>query len=113
MRRRISPLLIVGALVLSIGCVQTQVDAPPTPGSPEDPARQLRVGMTSGQVETLMGKPDEVRHQDADDMHVETWIYRRPLDTQVRSVAPTTVEVPWIDPITGQMRSITETVPAE
>lgn len=60
-----------------------------------------------------MGKPDEVRHQDADDMHVETWIYRRPLDTQVRSVAPTTVEVPWIDPITGQMRSITETVPAE
>ena len=113
MCRLISLPLIVGVAVLLAGCVQTQVDAPAAPGGPEDPARQLRVGMTPGQVRDLMGDPLEVRHYDGDDIPVEIWIYRRPLGARVRSIAPTTVEVPWVDPITGQMRSVTDPVPAE
>jgi len=86
------------------GCATRPAAAPETTVAP-DPARQLRLGMKAAEIEVLMGKPAEIRKFPSESGDVVVWIYHRELPARVETVAPTVSEVPWVDPITGELKA--------
>ena len=74
-----------------------------------DPAAQLRQGMLPDQVRSLLGEPRETRPFPSEEGTAEVWIYERK-DVAVRPTAATTQEVPYVDPLTGVMRTVQEPV---
>jgi hypothetical protein len=61
--------------------------------------------MTPAQIEAIMGKPAETRDVASNGTTINVWIYRRTIESRVEGIAPTMNEVPWVDPITGELRA--------
>ena len=74
--------------------------------------RALRFGMRSTQVAGWLGEPQSVNASSTDPAE-EQWIYRTPLPPTYRNVAIEIQEVPWVDPITGEMKIIREPLPGQ
>ena len=108
-------LLLAAALVGASGCASPGVSSGRTgpdviAGTPADPAWQLRIGMPKARIEELLGRPDEVQKVDSGGSDIETWIYHRPLPARVETMAASMEKVPWVDPITGELKMIDEPV---
>jgi outer membrane protein assembly factor BamE (lipoprotein component of BamABCDE complex) len=94
-------LLITACAAALGGCASAPPTAQSTPTSMLA-SQQLRPGMTSSQVELIMGKPQKVRES----RHGQFWTYERQIATRVDPVSARVVQEPWIDPITNEMKSI-------
>jgi hypothetical protein len=83
--------------------------APPKTSTPApDPVQSLRPGMKPAEIEAVMGTPTSVETRVVDGVEIVVWTYERPRATRVNLVAATMEEVPWVDPITGELRYLRE-----
>jgi hypothetical protein len=70
----------------------------------------LRQGMAPGEVRMMLGEPGDVRKTTSASGSggIETWVYERKRRSG-STMAPTgTIDVPYVDPFTGQMRNVPE-----
>ena len=102
--------ILTGCLVLLAGCQNQRSSR--GPDGPEQVAairnaliRALKLGMRDSQVQSWLGDPKVVQPAPSDPT-MEEWIYENDLPTQYRTVAIETEEVPWVDPISGELRMI-------
>jgi len=79
-----------------------------TPSGRPDPWLSLTKDMTAAEVRTALGEPAEVRKMESPGG--EIWVYQRKIVTGVDMVPTRTQDVPYVDPITGQMRTVQEPV---
>lgn len=70
-------------------------------------ATNLQPGMTPEAVKSLLGEPSKVEEPavQTEDGGIVTWIYRRKIPIGTFQKVTGVIEVPWVDPITGEMRS--------
>jgi hypothetical protein len=82
-----------------------------SPG-PARPLSQLHKGQTSAQVETLLGKPAEIRPFSVKDgdLQSEVWIYRVIVEEKEWQVPTGVREIPAVNPRTGQAIVIQEPI---
>ncbi len=83
------------------------VDTPPPPPPEGIP---LRLGLRRSEIKTILGRPTAVRPMESGDGKAEVWVYDRPVKTAVRPVSTGMRDVPWVDPITGEMRMLQEPI---
>lgn len=83
------------------------VDTPPPPPPEGIP---LQLGLRRQQIKELLGQPTAVRPMEAGDGKSEVWVYNRTGKQRVRETVATMSDVPWVDPITGEMRMLKEPV---
>lgn len=102
--RHASLLLIVWA-VLASGCETVRV-----PEAAPSPAGQLIVGMRTEKVTELMGPADSVTRGTGNDYVEETWVYEIEHPPVYRTIAAEMQDVPWVDPITGEMKMLQEPI---
>lgn len=115
MGARLSTWLTLAGLAVAFalgGCASSTTTARSNQ-EPEHPAAALRRGMSPAQVELIMGKPDEVRHVANQGSTIDIWLYRRAIGSRVEGIAPTVVEVPWVDPVTGELKLLREPLNSE
>jgi hypothetical protein len=67
----------------------------------------LQPGMTPEAVKSLLGEPYRVEEPDLDVAAggIVTWVYRRKIPAGADLAATGVIEVPWFDPITGELKS--------
>ncbi len=100
--------LTLGGLALT-GCAGTSPAPTAQPGAAAtDPWQTLTRGMTADQVRAILGKPREVRPMQT--QGGEIWVYERTAGTDVDLVATRTEDQPYIDPISGQQRTVSSPV---
>jgi hypothetical protein len=106
------PGLALAGLILA-GCA----NMPSTPAaeqdrkaqpSQQDPWQALAEGMTADQVRAALGQPIKVRPMQTSG--AEIWVYRRMTAREVRMVPLKTEDIPYVDPLSGQERTIQEPV---
>lgn len=66
--------------------------------------------MSQEEVRALLGEPAQIRPLQSPAGNAERWIYRRPREQAVNLQQTSTQAVPYVDPITGEMRTISEPV---
>lgn len=73
----------------------------------DDVELTLQPGMTPEAVKTLLGEPSKVEEPDMDTAAggIVTWVYRRKIPAGSWMAVTGVIEVPWVDPITGEMKS--------
>lgn len=76
----------------------------------ESPRPTLQQGMSAEEVVAILGEPNAKTKDSDGDGRVEVWVYLRPINTSVRQVAASMASVPWVDPVTGELRYISEPV---
>lgn len=118
-------LAILLAAAVSTGCttVATKSGAAASPSPSErpdavvealnaqNPFSVLKRGMTSQQVERLVGAADEVvPFPNETGARSEIWVYNRSVPVSFREVIGGTRSVPYVDPITGEMKDIVEPI---
>ncbi len=110
-----SPLLLglVACFAAATGAVATPAvaaaGAAPAPAA--KPARtELLIGMPAAQVRELIGAPRRVKAIKREGVAAEVWFYSYRAPAGVRQVVTGTREIPYVDPITGVMRSIPEPI---
>lgn len=100
----LSGLAAAAAALLIAGCASSPTANTKQNAGPRADAKiiDLQRGMTPAQVEALLGKPAEVKAPDVkSNVDIEVWVYRRNVGSRVDAVAPTMMEEPWVDPLTG------------
>lgn len=110
---RFAPAASLAAALFVAGCASPGASAPGAPAAAPvavAPAADLRKGMPGAELETLLGKPKEVRPFVVDGVTSEVWVFERRLQGKTRQVVVRMQEVPYVDPITGVMRMIQEPV---
>ena len=70
----------------------------------------ITTGMTPAQIEQVLGKPAEIRPMHAGEHDAEVWIYLRQGDPVVRQVTTGMREVPYVDPLTGVQKTLSEPI---
>lgn len=101
-------------LALSLGGCSSVPSAPAAgPGggtrtAKADPWLSLTKDMTADQVRADLGPPAEVRPMESPG--AEIWVYRRNVVTGVDMVPTRTQDVPSVNPVTGEMRTVQEPV---
>ena len=96
--------LLVGGM-LAGGCETITVTEPPVA-----PSAQLIVGMRTERVEALLGPAEAVSRGAGADYVEETWIYQIEHPPVYRTIVAEMQDVPWVDPITGEMKTLQEPV---
>ena len=89
------------AFILLNGCSTV------TSGVSQEPI-EITVGMSSLDVLLQLGKPSRVKEREVDGALLEVWIYNITRHSHVDMRQTGTREVPYIDPITGQHRMVSE-----
>lgn len=95
--------LALGALVFLLlnGCETTSAEDLRGPV-------EITVGMSSADVLLRLGEPSRVKEREIDGNLLEVWAYDYTRQNYVELRQTGTREVPYIDPITGQMRMVPE-----
>ena len=70
----------------------------------------LSKGMSVTELVELYGQPKEKTKIERDELVFERWIYVEPFRSRVDMVASRMEEVPYIDPLTGESKTIQEPV---
>lgn len=70
----------------------------------------LSKGMSVTELVELYGQPKEKTNIERDELVFERWIYVEPFRSRVDMVASRMEEVPYIDPLTGESKTIQEPV---
>lgn len=99
----ISPLISFGWL--ATGCQTAPADRPTALRSD-----QLVVGMQSDQIKELLGEPASIVPGAGDNYVEETWTYQIDHPPVYRTIVAEMRSVPWVDPITGEMKTIQEPI---
>jgi hypothetical protein len=86
----------------------TNPATPPVAG--EKVPAELHKGMKPEEVRQALGNPVRVQPLKVPEGKAERWIYTRGKKTETRRVATGTMDLPYVDPITGQTRMIPEPV---
>jgi hypothetical protein len=73
-------------------------------------ASVLQKGMTPEEVRALLGEPVQVRPVQSPAGKAERWVYRRRGGQVVNLQQTSTQDVPFVDPITGETRTMAEPV---
>lgn len=101
------------------GCTNTPSSAPSASAAAAAPAAansiavdgtHLHKGDTADKLLAAVGEPDERKPFRADEIAAEVWIYKRRIPGAVRQVPSSTRDVPYVDPLTGNMRMLQEPV---
>lgn len=87
------------------GC-QVRPTAKPLPSGGE----RLVVGMRLERVQALLGEPSAVTPGTGDNYVQETWTYQITRPPVYRTIVAEMQEVPWVDPITGEMKTVQEPI---
>ncbi|MFP4282787.1 MAG: hypothetical protein ACLFR7_08585 [Opitutales bacterium] len=113
LRRSLSLLALFLSLSLLLGCETNTPSSTPGESAPvTEPI--VRRGMTAEEVRDKLGEPAEVvtitdpRIEDG-----EEWVYREKFERFLGMAATDTIEVAYVDPITGEMRTRMEMVMGE
>jgi hypothetical protein len=100
-----SQILTTGILVclIAAGCTTN----PYADANWDDVERTLQVGMTPEYVKTLLGEPSRIDGEALDPAAtgIVTWVYRRKTPAGTTLATTGVIEVPWFDPITGELKS--------
>jgi hypothetical protein len=99
--------LLLAALAAALGGCASQSQTTAQPASAQATVydwQQLQPGLTSFEVELLVGKPRKVRENPK--RNGEIWIYERLVGTRVDPVAARIDYEMWIDPIDNQIKPI-------
>lgn len=69
--------------------------------------KKLQVGMTPEYVKSLLGEPSSIDGEALDPAAtgIVTWVYRRKTPAGTTLATTGVIEVPWFDPITGELLS--------
>jgi hypothetical protein len=108
--------LFLVCLSLLTGCAtqptSTAPSSAPAITAPDErlPIERLQKGMPAERVTALLGAPSEIKPNSGQGITSEIWIYTRDISGPVRQVAAEMREIPYVDPITGIMRTIQEPV---
>jgi hypothetical protein len=97
-------LLVVAFAAVLAGCVSEPGTTAQSTITPVHAWQELQAGMTSGQVELIMGKPRKVRGNPR--KKGEIWVYERLDRTRVDPVSARVTQELWIDPITNEQKLI-------
>jgi hypothetical protein len=118
MCRRVIFLAISGITLLFAGCSSAPVsDARPagathagasTTGVGTRSYAALQKGMTAEQVRGILGEPAEIKPLKSGEIGAYHWIYRHSFDGGVQPVVTGMQDVPYIDRMTGESRTIQE-----
>jgi len=73
-----------------------------------DPWLSLTKDMTAAEVRTALGEPAEVRKMESPGG--EIWVYQRKVVTGVDMVPTRTQDIPYVNPLTGEMSTVQEPV---
>ena len=77
----------------------------------QNPFSVLKRGMTAKQVEDRVGRPDEIAPFPNDTgAQSEIWVYIRSVPVAFREIVGGERIVPYVDPITGEMKEIREPI---
>ncbi len=100
------------AALLVAGCASSTTapngSADPRTPAAKIPAAGLNKDMTPEQVRSLLGNPDSTKPMKAPEGHSEVWTYQLHRSTNVRMVPVGSHDVPYVDPMTGEQRMISE-----
>lgn len=105
-----------GTAILLPGCASpsaspaAQTAGPAAQPTKADPSQSLKKGMTRAEVRQLLGEPADTRPVAAGEGKAEVWVYRTIVDSRVNMVPTSMREIPYVDPITGVMKTIQEPV---
>jgi hypothetical protein len=97
------------ALLFVAGCTAPTaetVDANTLPGPRA--GTSLTKGMTAGEVRELWGDPQEIRPLKAESETADVWVYERMETENLGQFESGMVEVPYMDPVTGETRMTQE-----
>ncbi len=112
---RFAPAISLAAALLAAGCTSPGAasaakTAPEVAAVSNQPAPELRKGMTGVELKQLLGEPKQVRPFVVNEVASEVWVFERRIPGKTRQVVARMQEVPYVDPITGVMRMIQEPV---
>ena len=101
-------ILGLALMALSVTGCSTASSSGAAPTGTPDPWQSLAKDMTADQVRAALGQPIEVRPMQSPG--AEIWVYRRMTAENVGMVPMKTEDIPYVDPFTGQQRTIQEPV---
>lgn len=102
---RCIPVTLLAFALLTAGCQTPAVSEPVVA-----PSDQLMVGMRSEKVERLLGEADSITPGQGNDYVEETWVYQIEHPPVYRTIVAEMRDVPWVDPITGEMKTLQDPV---
>ncbi len=104
--------LVAGAVAATgVAATSNPVEAGAAPAPAAKPARtELLIGMPAAQVRELIGAPRRVKTIKREGVAAEVWFYSYRAPAGIRQVVTGTRDIPYVDPITGVMRSIPEPI---
>jgi len=73
----------------------------------EEPV-EITTGMSSIEVLLALGKPLKVEHVEMEDAILEVWTYNIPRGSRIEMRQTGSRDMPYVDPITGEPRMISE-----
>ena len=105
-------ILALGIILFFAGCQTSSSPLKRGPHSPEQASAirhaligALKFGMRESQIRSWLGQPKSIQ-PNSDDPIQEEWVYENALPVKYRTIAIEIELVPWVDPITGEMRMI-------
>lgn len=104
---KLTPMAVALALVITSGC-QSPSASPQS--LPPAGSNQLVVGMAPASVQRVLGDPHKVSPATATNRMEETWIYEIEHPPLYRTIVAEMKSVPWVDPISGEMKSTQEPI---
>lgn len=105
--------MVLGCSFFPLRADEAQSSAPAA--APETPAAKparptIAVGMTADEIRQIAGNPVRIKRLKKEGVEAEIWYYKYNRLANVKEVATKTVDVPWVDPITGATKMMPEPV---
>lgn len=105
--------MALGGSFFSLRADEAQSPAPAA--APETPAAKptrptIATGMTADEIRQIAGNPAKIKRLKKEGVQAEIWYYKYNRLANVTDVATRTINVPWVDPITGVTKMMPEPV---
>lgn len=109
--RSIQLLTVACVMAALAGCESTSSpDSAGDTAAPMDLSDRIVLGMTEDRVRAELGTPDKVDAGTMENRMEDTWHYSIELPPSYKTIVAEVREVPWVDPISGEMKSIPDPV---
>ncbi len=117
MKLNLHPLIVAGAVAFCVSIPSVRAEtaapaaAPATEATPAKPSRPtIATGMTADEIRQIAGNPARIKRLKKKDVQAEIWYYKYNRLADVKEVASKTIDVPWVDPISGITKMMPEPV---
>ncbi len=98
------------SLLISIGWLASGCETTPAVSPASIPSDQLVVGMYAERIKELLGEPISIVPGTGENYVEETWTYQIEHPPVYRTIVAEMRSVPWVDPITGEMKTLQEPI---